>query len=224
VIRALLFDFDGVVVDTEVPTFESWREIYKEYGVDLFLTDWLPVVGSGTSTGSGAVFDAVAHLEALSGTTVDRESVVEHRTRLKAELCNRAELLPGVVGYLAEARRRGLQTAVVTRADDSWVEHHLARVGLAHSWDAFVCGNGRHSRAKSAFYLEALRRLRVESREAIAFEDSPHGVRAAKEAGIRCVAVPNDVTRGAHFEEADLILGSLAERPLGELLTLPALG
>jgi HAD superfamily hydrolase (TIGR01509 family) len=218
VIRALLFDFDGVVVDTEVPTFESWREIYRQYGAELSLADWLPVVGSGTSTGSHAVFDAFAHLEALCGTTLDRESVVERRSRLKTELCDRAELLPGVAGYLGDARRRRLKTAIVTRAHDSWVEHHVARVGLAHAWDAVVCGNGRGSTPKSAFYAEALERLGVARGEALAFEDSPHGVRAAKEAGIRCVAVPNAVTRDAEFEEADLILGSLAERPLGDVL------
>lgn len=217
-IRALLFDFDGVVVDTEGPTFESWREVYKEHGVELALADWLPVVGSGASTGAHAVFDAVAHLEALSGTTVDRESVIDRRSRLKADLCDRAELLPGVSDYLAEARRRGLKTAVVTRAHDSWVEHHVDRVALAHSWDAVVCGNGRGGTPKSAFYVEALQRLDVASREAIAFEDSPHGVRAAKDAGIRCVAVPNDITRGADFEAADFLLESLADVPPHELL------
>jgi len=218
VIRALLFDFDGVVVDTEVPTYESWRQIYTEYGVELPLGEWLPVVGSGTSTAPGGVFDAVARLQTLTGMTLDRAAVVERRSQRKAALCDQAQLLPGVGDYLAEARRRGLKTAIVTRAHDSWVEHHVARVALAHTWDAIVCGNGVHSKAKSAFYLDALERLGVESREAIAFEDSPHGVGAAKEAGIPCVAIPNDITRGADFENADEIVGSLAERPLGDLL------
>jgi HAD superfamily hydrolase (TIGR01509 family) len=218
VIRALLFDFDGLVVDTEVPGFESWREVYKEYGVDLALSDWLPVVGSGASTGAHSIFDAVTHLEALARTTVDRESVVERRSRLKAQLCDRAALLPGVGDYLAEARRRGLRTAIVTRAPESWVEHHFARVALAHPWDTVVCGDGRAGTAKSHFYLEALKRLGVASHEALAFEDSPHGVEAAKEAGIRCVAVPNGVTRAASFEEADLVLASLAERSLADVL------
>jgi beta-phosphoglucomutase-like phosphatase (HAD superfamily) len=54
VIRALLFDFDGVVVDTEGPTYQAWRDTYAEYGVDLALEDWLPAVGSGSSV-SGAL-------------------------------------------------------------------------------------------------------------------------------------------------------------------------
>ena len=216
-IRALLFDFDGVVVDTEVPTYESWRQVYGEYGVDLPLSQWLPVVGSGTSTAQDAVFDAVAHLESLIGRSLDRKAIVERRTRRKRELCDRAKL-PGVTHYLADARKLRLKTAIVTRAGEEWVRHHLARVCLEHAWDAIVCADGAHRRAKSEFYREALARLRVASDEAIAFEDSLHGVLAAKEVGIACVAVPNNVTREASFEEADIVLDSLAQLRLSELV------
>jgi len=129
-ITALLFDFDGVIVDTEVPTYQSWRDTYAEYGADLALDDWLPAVGSGSST-SGA-FDAVAHLEQLTGTTVDREAVIAHRTRRKAELYARAPLLPGVRERLAEAQERGMRTAIVTRNRDDRVRAHLDLVGLDH--------------------------------------------------------------------------------------------
>lgn len=217
-IRALFFDFDGVIVDTEVPTYESWRQIYAEYGVDLALADWLPVVGAGTSTGPDAVFDAVAHLENLLGATLDRAAVIEQRSQRKAELCDASEILPGVVRYLADARTLGLKTAIVTRASDDWVQHHLQRVQIDHEWDTVVCANGNHRRAKSDLYREALESLPVHPRHVIAFEDSANGVRAAKEAGIRCVAVPNGITRGQSLEGADIVLGSLAERGLSELI------
>ena len=217
-VRALLFDFDGVVVDTEAAIYESWREIYREHGVDLELTAWLPAVGSGSSTLPGGAFDAVSHLEGLIGKAVDRETVLERRTRRRSELCDRARLLPGVAEYLTDARALVLKTGIVTRASESWVEHHLARVDLTHAWDAIVCGNGAPGTPKSTFYREALDRLGVANEAAVAFEDSPHGVRAAKEAGIRCVAVPNEVTRGAAFEEADVVLGSLAEQRLADLI------
>ena len=80
-IKAFLFDFDGLIADTEVPTFESWRQVYADYGVELTLEDWLPAVGSGSST-SGA-FDAVAHLERLLARPVDREAVIARRTKRK---------------------------------------------------------------------------------------------------------------------------------------------
>jgi HAD superfamily hydrolase (TIGR01509 family) len=216
VIRGLLFDFDGVIVDTEVPTFQSWRDIYAEHGVDLRLEDWLPAVGSGSST-SGA-FDAVAHLEALIGTSVDRDAVIARRKRRKAELYERAPLLPGVRERLAEAEQAGLKTAIVTRNRDDRVAAQCARVGLDHEWDAVICANEDPTRDKAELYRHALELLELPANQALAIEDSPSGVRAAKRAGIRCVAVPNEITRGAAFDEADAVLSSLADQSLDEVL------
>jgi HAD superfamily hydrolase (TIGR01509 family) len=216
-IGALLFDFDGVVVDTEVPTYQAWRDVYAEHGVDLALEDWLPAVGSGSST-SGE-FDAVAHLERLLGTTVDREAVIARRKRRKAELYARAALLPGVRDRLADARRLGLKTAVVTRNRDERVREQCGRTGLDHPWDALVCANEEPTRDKAELYRHALAVLDVPASEALAFEDSPAGVRAAKRAGVRCVAVPSEVTRGAAFDEADAMIPSL-EQPLEAILRL----
>jgi HAD superfamily hydrolase (TIGR01509 family) len=215
-LRALLFDFDGVIADTEVATYESWRETYVAHGVDLALADWLPAVGSGSST-SGA-FDAVAHLERLTGETIDREAVIARRSQRKAELYERAPLLPGVRERLVEAQERGLKTAIVTRNRENRVKGHCQLVGLVHEWDALVCANAEPMRDKADLYRHALAVLGVGAAEAVAFEDSPSGVRAAKRAGVACVAVPSEITRGAAFDEADLILSSLAERSLDDIL------
>ncbi|MEX2212159.1 MAG: HAD family phosphatase [Gaiellaceae bacterium] len=219
-ITALLFDFDGVIVDTEVPTFQSWRDTYAEYGVDLALDDWLPAVGSGSST-SGA-FDAVAHLERLTGITVDREAVIAKRTQRKAELYARAPLLPGVRERLAEARERGLKTAIVTRNRDDRVRAQCHTVGLNHQWQALICANEDPMRDKAELYRHALTVLEVHANQALAFEDSPAGVRAAKQAQVLCAAVPSEITRGAAFDEADIVLSSLAEHPLAEIVRLAA--
>ena len=217
-ISALLFDFDGVIVDTEVPTFQSWRETYAEYGVDLALGDWLPAVGSGSSV-SGA-FDAVAHLERLSGTTVDREAVIARRTKRKAELYARAPLLPVVRERVGEARQRGMKTAIVTRNRDDRVRAQCEAVGLAHDWHAVVCANEEPTRDKAVLYRHAVAVLGVDARQALAFEDSPSGVHSAKQAGVLCAAVPNEVTRGAAFDEADLVLSSLADYSLEQVLRM----
>jgi HAD superfamily hydrolase (TIGR01509 family) len=217
-ITALLFDFDGVIVDTEVPTYQSWRDTYAEYGVDLALEDWLPAVGSGSST-SGA-FDAVAHLERLTGTTVDREAVIARRTERKAALYARAPLLPGVQERLAEARQRGMATAIVTRNRDDRVRAQCELAGLDHDWQALVCANEEPTRDKAELYRRALAVLGVQASDALAFEDSPAGVRAAKSARVLCAAVPNEITRGARFDEADVVLSSLAERSLEEILRM----
>jgi HAD superfamily hydrolase (TIGR01509 family) len=222
VITALLFDFDGVVVDTEVATYQAWRDTYAEYGVDLALEDWLPAVGSGSST-EGA-FDAVAHLEGLIGRTVDREAVIAGRSRRKSELYAGAPLLPGVREVLGEAKGRGMQTAVVTRNREDRVAAQLRSVGLEHEWDALVCANENPLRDKAELYRLTLAKLGVGADEALAFEDSPAGVDAAKRAGVLCAAVPNEITRRADFAEADVVLPSLAAHSLDEILKLARRG
>ncbi len=217
-ISALLFDFDGVIVDTEVPTFQSWRDTYADHGVDLTPDDWLPAVGSGSSM-SGA-FDAVALLERLIGTTVDREAVIAHRTERKAELYARAPLLPGVRDRLAEAQERGTKTAIVTRNRADRVRAHCDIVGLDHQWQALICANAEPTRDKAELYRHALAVLEVHANQALAFEDSPSGVRAAKRARVLCAAVPNEITHGAAFNEADVVLSSLAEQSLDEILRM----
>ena len=218
-IRAVLFDFDGLIVDTEVPTYTSWRDLYAEFDVDLALDDYLPAIGSGTSTSSlGGGFDAVAHLERLTGTRVDRDAVVERRSRRKQELCASARLLPGVVERLEEAAALRLRTAIVTRNRDAWVESHCSRVGLSHRWDTVVCANDTPTMDKADLYRRALAELGVGPSEAIAIEDSEPGVDAAKAAGLYCVAVPNELTRRGSFAAADRVCGSLEELSLTELV------
>jgi HAD superfamily hydrolase (TIGR01509 family) len=218
VIAALLFDFDGVVVDTEVATFEAWRETYAEFGADLALEDWLPAVGSGTST-SGA-FDAIAHLQRMIGAAVDREAVIARRRERKAELYSRSPLLPGVRERLAEAREDGLATAIVTRNRNDRVRAQCEIVGLDHPWSAVICANEEPTRDKAELYGQALNVLEARADQALAFEDSPSGVRSAKRAGVLCAAVPNKITRGAVFDEADLVLSSLADHPLDDIVRM----
>jgi beta-phosphoglucomutase-like phosphatase (HAD superfamily) len=122
--------------------------------------------------------------------------------------------------YFAEAERLGLRTAVVSSSDDDWIERHLGRLGHLEGLDTIVAANGDTARAKPRpdLYLEALDRLELEPHQAIAFEDSPNGVTAAKAAGLVCVAVPNPMTATLALDDADLVLESLADVPLRELL------
>lgn len=90
--------------------------------------------------------------------------------------------------------------------------------GLDHQWQALVCANEEPTRDKAELYRHALTVLDVLADDALAFEDSPSGLRAAKRAGVLCVAVPNEITRAAAFDEADAVLSSLAEQSLEEIL------
>ena len=212
--RAFLFDFDGLIVDTEVPSRAGWEHIYREHGHELPPEKWALMVG----TVGG--WDPMGHLEDLVGTALERDRITERRREHEFALADAEELRPGILDYFAEARRRGLKRAIVSSADRRWIDRHLARLEQAVGWDAIVTADHDRARAKPspALYLEALERLGVGAAEAIAFEDSPNGVRAAKAAGIFCVAVPNEVTRALGLDEADLVLDSLAELAPSELL------
>jgi len=214
-IRGLLFYFDGVLVDTESPSRLAFEELYREHGHELPYDQWATLVGT-----IGASFDPVGHLEELVGRPLDREALAQRRRAREHGLTDLEELRPGVEEYFVEAARLGLKTAVVSSSDDEWIERHLSRLGRLDGLDAIVAANGDTARAKPRpdLYLDALRRLGLEPDEAIAFEDSPNGVRAAKAAGIACVAVPNPITATLALDEADLVLESLADVPLRELL------
>ena len=214
-IRGLLFDFDGLLVDTESPSRLVWEELYREHGHELPHERWATNVGTLDEP-----FDPLDHLEELLGRGLDRSMVDERRRARELELIDLEQLRPGVEAYLDEAERRELKTGIVSSSSVEWIEPLLQRLERGHGWDAIVAADGDVLRAKPrpTLYLEALDLLGLAPDEAIAFEDSPNGVRAAKTAGIYCVAVPNPITATLAFENADLMLDSFADLPLPELL------
>ena len=214
-IRGLLFDFDGLLVDTETPSRLVWEELYREHGHELPHDQWATLIGT-----IGAPFDPFGHLEELVGRPLDEQALTTRRRARVDELIDLEELRPGVEEYFAEAGRLGLRTAVVSSSDDEWIARHLGRLGHFESLDTVVAANGDTERAKPRpdLYLEALDRLGLKPHEGIAFEDSPNGVTAAKAAGLVCVAVPNPMTATLALDDADLVLESLADVPLAELL------
>jgi beta-phosphoglucomutase-like phosphatase (HAD superfamily) len=214
-IRGLLFDFDGLLVDTESVARLAYEELYREHGYELPHDQWATLIGT-----IGAPWDPDAHLEELVGRPLDRAALTERRRLREHGLADLEELRPGVEAYFVEAERLGLKTAVVSSSDTWWIERHLGRLGWLEGLDAIVAANGDTARAKPRpdLYLETLELLELQPNEGIAFEDSPNGIRAAKAAGLACVAVPNPITETMAFDQADLVLESLADVPLGELL------
>jgi HAD superfamily hydrolase (TIGR01509 family) len=216
-VRALLFDFDGLILDTELASRAGWELLYSDHGHELPSELWATVVGT-----THAPFDPMAHLEELVGEPLDRKALNERRYTREIALIEAEELRPGIAEYFAVARERDLKRAIVSSSPRSWVDMHLERLEEAVGWDAICTADRDPARAKPAptLYLEALETLDVTANEAIAFEDSPNGVLAAKAAGIFCVAVPNEVTRDLGLEEAgaDLVLNSLADLPPDDLL------
>lgn len=210
---AVLFDFDGLILDTETPIYEAWRLVYHEQGCELALEDWQE--GLGTHAG----FDPLAHLERLSGRPLERQALLERVRERNLAACEAQALLPGVKERIAEARELGLGAGVASSSSRAWVTGWLERHGLLPLLGC-VCAREDVARVKPApdLFLLAAERLGVPASACVVFEDSPNGIRAARAAGMRCVAVPNAVTRNLPLPDTELRLESLAALRLHEIL------
>lgn len=216
-IKALLFDFDGLILDTETSEFLVWQKIYREYGQEMLPETWGQVVGGyGISN-----FDGAVHLADLVGDGLDsRKLHARYRSESDA-LILQQPVLPGVEDYLDDARRLGLSLAVASSSPHSWVDSHLARLGLAERFDAIICRDdvppGR-TKPHPDLFLKALEVLGVRAEDAVVFEDSPNGVTAARAAGIYVVSIPNPITALLKTDGANRTLESLAQISLPDLL------
>ena len=202
-VHALVFDFDGLIVDTESSSFALACEVYARHGVELPTALWRRCVGSR--------LDPYEHLQRVVGPGVDiaaerDELSVRHR-QATAQLGPRA----GVAELVASAVAAGLRLGVASSSSHLWVDGHLRRIGMLDAFAAVRCRDDvQCTKPAPDVYLAVLEGLGTSAAEAVAFEDSPNGAQAAKAAGIYTVAVPNDVTRGWPFDHADRVIDSLS--------------
>lgn len=213
-IRGLIFDFDGLILDTETPIFRAWQEVFRRHSCPLSLATWADYIGRSPET-----FDPCEHLEAYLSRPVDRRLLrLEHRQR-EAELLEREATLPGVKDYIASAKRLGLKLGVASSSSRDWVIGHLRRLRLKPHFDCIRCADDVEcTKPDPDLYISALEGLELRSDQVVALEDSPNGVSAARRAGIFCVVVPNALTKQLSLDHADLTLASLVDLPLEQLL------
>lgn len=213
-IRALIFDFDGTIIDSETPVFEGWQATYAEHGHELPMARYVEVVGTAVHT-----FDPHSHLEGLIGRTLDRELLTAERQAKHRAVIYGADTLPGVRPWIEDAHGRGLKLAIASSSTDWWIEGNLKRLGLTERFPV-VRTREMVEKAKPSpdLFLSALAGLGVGPHEAIVIEDSAHGIAAAKAAGIFTIVVPNPVTAGLDLSAADIIVPSLADFSLNDAL------
>ena len=202
--RAVILDFDGLIVDTEMSEYLAWKEIYEQEGAHLSVEDWLSAVGYVNG------FDPRAHLERRTGRTFDWPSIDLRRRQRIQELNRCLEPLPGVVHLIAHAAELGYRLGVASNSTADWVLPGLERLGLMKSFTA-VRTVDTVARPKPApdVYIAVLADLGVQAAGSYAFEDSEPGVVAAKAAGLYVVAVPNRLTAHQNLSMADEIRESL---------------
>jgi HAD superfamily hydrolase (TIGR01509 family) len=214
-LKALIFDFDGLILDTETPEVLIWQSIYRDHGFELPVDEWAKTIGGwGISD-----FDAAVHLSFLSQGRLDTDSLRERHREESAKIVHASPILPGVIPMIEQAKKNGLKVAIGSSSPHSWVDTHLKRLGIFDYFDCVICQDdvlsGR-SKPHPDIFLKALEKLNVKRDEAVVFEDSSNGVLAAQRAGIFVVGVPNPLTAEMGVK-GDITVPSLAELSLRDL-------
>ncbi|TXC89818.1 HAD family hydrolase [Metabacillus litoralis] len=212
-IKAIIFDFDGLILDTETHEYEVLSEIFKEHDCELPLSVWGKVIGTKSD------FSPYTYLEEQANKVIDHNSIKKQLEERFTKRIHLEEARPGVIDYITAAKKLGLKIGLASSSSYKWVSTHLKRLNLL---DEFECirtsDHVEQVKPNPALYVEAAKCLNVEPEECIAFEDSANGALAAKRAGMKCVVVPNSVTKNLDFCEVDHRLETMAHMDLKELV------
>ncbi|GIP17508.1 haloacid dehalogenase [Paenibacillus montaniterrae] len=215
-IKAIIFDFDGLIVDTETPSYYVFSDIYNEYGVELTLETYSQCIGTSFS-----VFDPYTYLSNITGKEVAIDEVKTKFRRKYRELLENEGLRPGVREYLEEAKDMNLKIGLASSSTLSWIKPHLERFNLDTYFSSILTSdNVKEVKPNPELYIKSLENLGVNAEEAISFEDSLNGFKAAKSAGLNCVVVPNEVTRHFQFNEFDLLINSMQDIKFDKIIEL----
>ena len=208
----LIFDFDGTILETEGPVYQSWAEVWEENGHELPRALWQGLIGTD------AGFDPLAELERRAGRPLD--PTLRDRRRARCDQLQAADdPREGVIEWLEEADRLGVPVGVASSSPAEWVDRHLRRLGLRQHFACLSCCDDTvPAKPDPTSYRRACERLGADPSRSVAVEDSPHGVTAAVAAGLYTVAVPHDLTADLDLSAADLVVGSLAGLALTDVL------
>lgn len=213
-IKAVVFDFDGLTLDTETPWYESLHQVYSKYGVEFPEERFFQAVGTYDTD-----FNPYKFLSNTLQGTPDSESLKEEVHTIFHRIMKGQRLRDGILDYLNSAKELGLKIGLASSSQRSWVESYLRTYGIYEYYDCIHTSDDvTRVKPDPELYSLALRSLGVEGHEAIAFEDSLNGLHAAKAAGLYGVVVPNAVTHHLPFTTHDWRLASMADTPLSELI------
>jgi len=208
-----VFDFDGVIIDTEKARYEAMQEIFATYGQKLPLHIWIESVGRAVYA-----IDPFDYLESITGEKLDREMLKSTHKKIEMEMADALPLLPGVVERLEEVRSNGGLLAVASSSSSAWVRGHLQKRDLIGYFNAVVCrDNTLRHKPHPEPYSTALKLLNCLPENSFAIEDSPLGIASAKAAGLKCIAVGCSLTRDMDLSDAHYVFNTLKEVSFSEL-------
>ena len=206
-LRALLFDFDGLIVDTEWPIYQAWCQTFRDYGQPLSLETFNQCIGTDFDT-----WPPKPHPKKLTGPRIDWDPLDCARQSSIEKNLEGAPAMPGIPESVHAGRKSGFKLGVVSSSSHRWVDGWLQRIGLFDQFNLTVCRDDA-PRIKPApdLYLEAARQLDLNPGSCLVVEDSVNGIKAAKAAGMPNVAIPNRVTACCDFSLADHVLSSASD-------------
>lgn len=202
----VVFDFDGLILDTETPEFHAWGSVFSHYGVTLEIHEWAKCVGGGNPP-----WRVDQHLLELVP-AVDLKLVHKQVHEIRDAILIDLELQPGALAVFDLLEQLNIPFGIASSSRSLWVEGFLANHDLRHkfsvikTWDMVGA-----KKPDPRLYLTACEALQIAPEKSIAFEDSPNGILAAKRAGMTAVAVPNSVTKNFDLSQADVQLATLEE-------------
>jgi HAD superfamily hydrolase (TIGR01509 family) len=212
-VEAVVFDFDGLLMDTETTLVKSWQYEWAQHGLELELSDdFWPGHGGDTKEARYAQLAALVP-------DFDREASQARRTAYRDRLHEDLGFRPGIHAWLLEARELGLRLAIASSSERSWVIGHLTRVGALDLFEVIAAGDDVTAhKPDPAVYQLALDRLGLPGTATAAIEDTPHGVKAAAAAGMATIAIPNPYVLTDSLTDADLTLPSADQLSLSDAL------
>jgi HAD superfamily hydrolase (TIGR01509 family) len=216
-LQGILFDFDGLILDTETPIFQVWKKKFKEYGLELLLEEWAQILGKSK--------EELGPIEGLLKEIPDPEKkkqILDEVSQEEQSLVKKQLPLPGAAEIIKRAHREGLKLGIVSSSDQDWVHSHLDRLKLLEYFDHTSCADEvKEAKPDPSLYHLGLEKMGVDPDRVVVLEDSPNGVLAAKRAGLYCIAVPNQLTSQLPFYGdggPDRVLYTLEDFPWDEFM------
>lgn len=202
--QAILFDFDGVILDSEWPIYQSWARLFQREGQTLDPEIYVKCIGSDFDTWSPEKY-----LEELTGKTFHWEHENAARQVEIVRDLESATPMPGAAELIASLHDK--PTAVVSSSSHEWVDGWVKKLGLMAHFNTTVCrGDAPKIKPAPDLYLEASKQLGIAPSHCLVIEDSLNGMLAAHEAGMQVIAIPNRLTNVLDFSSAEWQVESLA--------------
>ena len=205
--KAIIFDFDGVLVDTEWAIYQSWVKLFAREGQKISIETYSPCLGAGYSH-----WNPGDYLESLTGKKYDWETETPARQAVLEADLERMGLMDGALELLDWCREHDIPLAVASSSSRRWVAGWLEKLGIMKRFvGVFTRTDGYPVKPDPALFLAARECVGVAPDDCIIIEDSENGTISAQRAGIPCIAIPNRMTAAADFSRAKMVLHSLRE-------------